>query len=333
MDMRSLTRTLAGTSVFELSIALLAVVLAYWSSLDGYFHGDDFVAFVDMATKPLGDHLYDAAIFQDNNYYWRPLGQLYYRVIYETAGLQAWVFRVSNLAVFLISLVLLHRLCLNLGLSRVAAIAAVVIFGLFPNHVVSVAWVTNAPRLIAMMFFLLSLLCLGKAIENRSWRLEGAAWLCMVLACLSDEVTIAMAPLPVAYAFFIHHEYRTPRRLAVRAFAYGAIILALLPLQFMFTPDDEPRLALFGIGWHMPGQAWALASQLALPLADANPMDVPEVWMSDTQFAAGAALLAVLGLCVLAGSGKVRFLALWVMAALVPFTLWNVEVVAPRYVY
>ena len=87
--------------------------------------------------------------------------------------------------------------------------------------------------------------------------LEGAAWLCMVLACLSDEVTIAMAPLPVAYAFFIHREYRTPRKLAVRALAYGAIVLALLPLQFMFTPDDEPRLALYGIGWHMPDQAWS----------------------------------------------------------------------------
>ena len=109
MGVRSLSRTLAGTGVFELGIALIAVVLAYASSLDGYFHGDDFVAFVDMATKPFGDHLYDAAVFQDNNYYWRPLGQLYYRVIYETAGLQAWVFRVCNLVVFLISLVLLHR--------------------------------------------------------------------------------------------------------------------------------------------------------------------------------------------------------------------------------
>ena len=333
MDMRSLSRTLAGTGVFELSIALLAVVLAYWSSLDGYFHGDDFVAFVDMVTKPIDKHLYDAAVFQDNNYYWRPLGQLYYRVIYETAGLQAWVFRACNLGVFLISLALLHRLCLNMGLTRVAAIAAVVIFGLFPNHVVSVAWVTNAPRLIAMMFFLLSLLCLGKGIEKKSWKLEGCAWLCMVLACLSDEVTIAMAPLPVAYAFLVHHEYRTPRKLALRVLAYGAIVVTLLPLQFMFTPDDEPRLALYGIGWHMPDQALSLASQLVLPMADPNPMDVPEVLMSDVQVAAGVVLVAVLGLCLLVGSGRVRFLALWVIAALMPFTLWNAEVVAPRYVY
>ncbi len=55
--MRSLSKTVAGLGVFELGLALIAVVLAYWSSLDGYFHGDDFVAFVDMATKPFDKHL------------------------------------------------------------------------------------------------------------------------------------------------------------------------------------------------------------------------------------------------------------------------------------
>jgi hypothetical protein len=324
----------AGRSgIPELTLVLAAAVVAYASSLNGYFHGDDFIAFVDMATKPWDDHLWDVLRFQDNNFYWRPLGQTYYRLIYETAGLQAWVFRTANLAVFLVTLVLLHRLCLTMGLSRAAAFGAVLLFALYPNHVVSVSWITNAPRLIALMFFLLSLLALHSAIEKRSLLLEGAAWLCIVLACLSDEVTIAMAPIPVVYAFFVHREYRSPLRLGMRVVAYGAIVAALLPLQFLFTPDDEPRLAFYGFSWNIPEQAWSLASQLALPLTDANPMDVPEVLMSDQQWAAGAALLVVLGLGILFGSARVRFLALWVIAALAPFSLWNIEVVAPRYVY
>jgi hypothetical protein len=333
MRLRGLSRTVAGTGAFELTLALIAVAFAYASSLDGYFHGDDFVAFVDMATKPFDKHLYDVATFNDNNYYWRPLGQFYYRVIYETAGLQAWVFRVCNLVVFLLTLALLHRVCRNLGLSRVAAVSAVIVFGLYPNHVVSVAWITNAPRLIALAFFLLSLISLHTAIEKKSWWLEGAAWLCIVLACLSDEVTIAMAPVPVAYAFFVHKAYREPLRLAARVVAYGAIVAALLPLQFMFTPDDEPRLAQYGFGEHMLAQGWSLLSQLALPLAAPNPMDVPEVWITDTQWAAGGAIAAMMGIALLFGSGRVRFLVLWVAASLAPFTLWNVEYVSPRYVY
>jgi hypothetical protein len=333
MTVRGLGRTIAGTGALELALALVAVTVAYASSLDGYFHGDDFVAFVDMVTKPIDKHLYDAVTFNDNNYYWRPLGQLYYRIIYETAGLQAWAFRACNLAVFLITLALLHRVCLNLGMSRVAAFAAVVIFGLYPNHVVSVAWITNAPRLIALMFFLASLIALHPALKHRSWQLEGIAWFFMLLACLTDEVTIAMAPLPVAYAFFVHREYRTPVKLVARGIAYGLLIMILLPLQFLFTPDDEPRLAQYGFGEHMIGQAWSLLSQLALPLADANPMDVPEAWISDTQLAAGAAVAVVLGLCLVFGSNRLRFLVLWVAASLVPFTLWDLENVSPRYVY
>ena len=333
MNLRGLGSNVGKTGAFELTLALVAVALAYVSSLDGYFHGDDFVAFVDMATKPIDKHLYDVLTFNDNNYYWRPLGQTYYRVIYETAGLQAWAFRVCNLVVFLVTLVLLHRVCLNLGLSRLAAFSAVVIFGLYPNHVVSVAWITNAPRLIALMFFLLSLISLHAANEKKSWLLEAAAWLCVVFACLSDEVTIAMAPLPVAYALFIHREYRSPLKLVARGIAYGAIVATLLPLQFMFTPDDEPRLAVYGFGEHMLPQAWSLLSQLALPLASPNPMDVPEVLITDVQWAAGAVLAAVLGLCLLFGSGRVRVLVLWIAASIAPFTLWNIDNVAPRYVY
>jgi hypothetical protein len=80
-------------------------------------------------------------------------------------------------------------------------------------------------------------------------------------------------------------------------------------------------------------QAWSLLSQLALPLANPNPMDVPEVLITDAQWAAGAALAAVLGLCFLFGSGRVRVMVLWVAAAIAPFTLWNIDNVAPRYVY
>jgi hypothetical protein len=326
-------QTFLDSSVLEIAVIFAAVIFAYASSLDGYFHGDDFIALVDAATKPMGKHLYEAVTFQDNNFYWRPLGQVYYRSIYEIAGLDATAFRIANLGLFLVTLAALHRLCLKLELSRPEAFAATLVFGLFPNHVVSVAWITDGARLLAMAFFVFGLLTLAHAISRRSLWLEGLAWLLVLAACFSDEVTIAMAPVPIAYAVLVHREYLTPLKLAFRTLAYGAIVVALLPLQFMFTPDDEPRLTVYSVGWHIPEQAWALASQLALPLAPSNPMDVPEVLIPDAQWIAGAVFIAVLGVCLLFGSGLVRFLVCWTIAALAPFTLWDLDVVAPRYVY
>ncbi|HWO73679.1 MAG TPA: hypothetical protein VNN21_08975, partial [Dehalococcoidia bacterium] len=318
--------------VFPL-LALAAA--AYASSLDAYFHGDDFVAFVDLVTKPPLQHLQDVLTFSDSNFYWRPLGQLYYRGLYEAFGLDPKAFRIANLAVFLITLAFVHRLCLGLGLPRPAAAAAMVFLALFPNHVVSVAWVTNAPRLLATAFFALTLLLLQRAFAGgrRRAAYETGAWCCMLAACLSDEVAIALAPVPVAYAVLVRREYRSPLLLSVRALAYGGFVAALLPLQFSHTLDDEPRLARYHMSSHVFDQTWALFSQLALPLADSNPMDVVVSTMPDEQRIAGAAAIAFCAIALVIGSGTMRFLAVWTAAALAPFTLWDMPVVGPRYVY
>jgi hypothetical protein len=317
----------------ELPIVLAAVVAVYASSLNGYFHGDDFVAMVDLVTKSTSQHFRDVFMFQDTNFYWRPLGQVYYRAIYEVFGLEPWAFRAGNLAIFLVTLVLLHRFCLNLGLTRVVAFAAVLLFGLFPNHVVSVAWITNAPRMIATVFFLLSLLSLQRALSRNSSRLEVIAFVCFVAACLSDEVYLALAPVPLAYMFFLHPETRRPLRLGVRAAALGAVVAILLPLQFTYTMDDDARLLKYGFSEEIFEQVWALAAQLSLPLADSNPMDAPFDWMPMEQWAAGAGTLAAAGLVFVFGGALMRFLVIWLACGLAPFMLFDLDVVPPRYVY
>jgi hypothetical protein len=317
----------------ELPIVLAAVVTVYASSLDAYFHGDDFVALVDIATKSTYEHLSDVVTFQDTNFYWRPLGQVYYRAIYEAVGLDAWVFRACNLVIFLITLVLLHRFCLNVGLSRAAAFTAVLLFGLFPNHVVSVAWITNAPRLLATMFFLLSMLALQRALSKHSLRLEALAFIWFVAACLSDEVSIALAPVPLAYAFLLHPESRRSLHTGVRALALGAMVAVLLPLQLTYTMDDEPRLASYGLSEEVLDAIWALSAQLSLPLTDSNPSDVPLVQIPDEQWAAGAATLAVAGVLLVFGSPLMRVLVVWLACALAPFMLWDRDALGPRYVY
>jgi hypothetical protein len=317
----------------ELPIVLAAVVAVYASSLNAYFHADDFVAFVDITTKSTYEHLGDVFTFQDTNFYWRPLGQVYYRAIYEVFGLDAWVFRACNLVVFLVTLVLLHRFCLNAGLSRAAAIAAVVVLGLFPNHVVSVAWITNAPRLLATMFFLLSMLALQRGLSRNSLRFEGLAFACFVAAFLSDEVSIALAPVPLVYAFLLHPESRRPLHTGVRALALGAVVAVLLPLQFSNTMDDEPRLASYGLSEEVLDEVWALSAQLSLPLTDSNPSDVPLVRIPDEQWAAGAATLAVAGVLLVFGSPLMRLLVIWLACALAPFMLWDRDALGPRYVY
>jgi hypothetical protein len=74
---------------------------------------------------------------------------------------------------------------------------------------------------------------------------------------------------------------------------------------------------------------WALASKLALPLADG----VGFRSITTAQWTAGAVLGGV-GLILLAiGSARARFLVIWTALALLPFCLWTVPIAPARYVY
>lgn len=312
---------------------LIAGLLLNLPTLGDYFHGDDFVAFTELGSKKPLDYVYDTFFFKDVNFYWRPLGQMSYLGLYHAFGLDPVAFHGLSIAMFLATVWLLYRFCLNAGLSRAVGAAAAAIFTLLPNHVVSVAWVTNSPRIMAIMFFMLSLIVLQRALERRSWRLDVLAWVIFLLCPLADETSLALAPIPVLYSAIYSGHLRLTWSVAARALFYLASIAALAPLQFMFTLDDEPRLADYSFGPHVIEQTWALTSHLVLPLAEGSPLALSFRAFDPIQWAAGAVAIAAAALLLLFGSWKMRLLAVWTAAAIAPFTLWDIEWMSPRYVY
>lgn len=312
---------------------LIAGLLVNLPTLHDYFHGDDFVAFTELGTKTPLQYLQDTFFFKDVNFYWRPLGQASYLGLYHAFGLDPAAFHGLSIAMFLATVWLLYRFCLNAGLSRFVGVGAAALFTLLPNHVVSVAWVTNSPRVMAVMFFLASLVVLQNALERKSVSLEVAAWLLFLLCPLCDETSMALAPIPVMYSAIVSGRLKLDWAVAARLFFYAAVVASLAPLQFMFTLDDEPRLADYSFGPHVLNQTWALTSQLVLPLAEGSPLALSFQSIDTAQWAAGAVAIAGGAVLLLVGSWKLRLLALWTALALAPFTLWNIEWISPRYVY
>lgn len=327
LDAAAIARALPIFTVLLLAIAV------NWPTLQDYFHGDDFVAFTELGTKKPLDYLYDAFFFKDVNFYWRPLGQASYLGLYEAFGLDPAAFHALSIAMFLATVWLLYRFCLNEGFSRWVATGSAALFALLPNHVVSVAWVTNSPRIMAVMFFMASMVVLQKALVKKSPALDVLAWLLFLLCPLADETSMALAPIPVLYSAVYSGRLKIDWPVVARAVMYAAVVFSLAPLQFMYTLDDEPRLADYSFGPHILDQTWALSSQLVLPLATGSPLALSFQAIGPVQWAAGAVAIASGVLLLLVGSWKMRLLALWTAAALAPFTLWNIEWLSPRYVY
>jgi hypothetical protein len=313
-------------------VALTVTFLTYKDTLYFYFHGDDFVAFVDLTSRPAFDHLWAAFTFSDSNFYWRPLGEVYNRVLFELFGLNPVVFHAGNLAIYLVTVALVYVFILRAKLGRPVAFIAALLFALTPAHVVGVAWVTNVGRLLAMAFLIGSLLLVQRAVGRRSAPTEVGAWLLFVAAILSDDTIIAMAPIVVLYPVAFGNRFDL-RWTAVRGVAYGVLCASIVPLQAANTLDDEPRLQTYGLGWHMLEQFWALLSRLALPTNQGSLMTTPFEQMQPDQWTAGALTLAAGGLFLVLGSRPLRWLTIWMALAILPFAPWDQPAISYRYVY
>jgi hypothetical protein len=314
-----------------LGAVLAFVAVLYAQTLDDPFHGDDFVAFRDFGTKSGWDYIRDVFLFKDTNFYWRPLGCAFHYLLYDLWGLDAFAFRLAGLLVFLLTLVALYVFCLRERLGLVVSLGAVAIFGLLPNHVVSVAWVTNTSRLMAVLFIVVSLLLLQMR-DRKPWH-EALAWVAFIAAILSDETSMALAPVPFLYATLVGTDRLHWRSAALRLVAYAAPLYLLLPLQFENTLNDEPRLATYEFGPHVVTQVWAMVSQLVLPISTTTPIDLYLYRIVPLQWAAGLAGIVAGCILFLAGSARMRFLLVWLALSLSPFALWGINYTSPRYVY
>lgn len=320
-------------SRFYILIVLAVTGGIYAPTLNDPFHGDDYVAFTEFKTKTLWAYCHDVFVFKDLNFYWRPLGKVFHRLLYEGFGLDPAAYHVAALIIFLATVACVYVFCLKEGLGRAVALGAAAAFGLLPSHVVGVAWVTNSSRLMAVLFFMLCLLVLQRATSRFKYAVELGALLLFVCAVLSDETALGLAPVPLLYSTFVRNRRFDLLPALGRLVFYGAMAVALIPMQFTNNINDEPRLSAYSFGPHVVSRFWALASQLVLPISPSEPFDLvlssiePEQW--------GAGLLAIVagGLLFLVGSRTSRFLVLWTALALAPFTLWDLSYTSPRYVY
>jgi hypothetical protein len=327
--------SIARAEAFPLAVLLFAVFAVYLPTLDDYFHGDDFLAFIDLTTAPPLQQIGDVFTFNDTNVYWRPLGHLYFLAIYETAGLDPFAFHLGSMVLFLLTLVLLYWFVVRFGLGRGVALGAVLVFALLPNHVVSVAWTTNAPRLLAVLFALACLLLVQESMRTGRRRFEVLAFLAMVAAVLSDEVVVALTPLPVLYAWLAQPELRLlSRPNFLRGAVYGGFGLAITVLQLTVGMQGQPAPAVIslneiGFGWHIPRELWALSAKLALPVTDGIGLESIVI----AQWVVGAIAFILAAVLLAIGSNRVRVLILWTALSLAPFTLWTAPIAPARYTY
>lgn len=300
-------------------LAVLLVAVVYAPTLNDYFHGDDFPDFADVAHKGAGKYLWDILSFHSPSLYWRFFTRVIFLGEYQLWGLNSTPYHVVNLALHLAIVMLTYRLTLDFTGRRDVAFIAALWFGVTATHVVTVAWVTALNRLLHTFFFLLSLWFLLRYLVQeriKQWPLMASLG-AFLMAILADEVSAFFAVILAIYAWLFYFQDRRDLRGYVLVVA-PYILLGLgagITLYILQSDKNYLQPSSYGLGWHIWRNLWAFLGRSVFPIKAETPR---EFWLVHRVL--GATLLALGLYFVIRGPRLGRFLALWMLLALLPFT-------------
>jgi hypothetical protein len=242
-------------------ILLFAAIVPYIGSIRGEF------VFSDIPLVMEDPFYKEAHSFTDcwKRDYWmesmaqglyRPLTIFSYWVNAEITGIYSPAFRAVNLALHIFTVFIVFNLALRLGLGRLAALIAGVIFAVHPLHTEAVIPAFGRGEILCGLFIFAGLLLHTYARRNPLYSIGTAV--CFIFACWSKEHGVALIPLCVLYDFY-------SGRLKIKGgifqkgmgvyfiylFALAVIALmrfkamgSLLPAMTNFNPFFDNQLAL-----------------------------------------------------------------------------------------
>lgn len=175
-------------------LLLLVVTLAvFYKGVTPSFSSDDFV---HLENNIHFENLAAASEVFINPYgrEYRPLVRLSLWLNHQM-GDTALAYKISNLLMHLLCVVLLYGLMLRLGVSRTTAVIASSIFALHPVHTTSVHFILGRTDLLAAVFYLATLYVVAGWKNGRSVISYAITVLLFVAALLSKELSITLVAM------------------------------------------------------------------------------------------------------------------------------------------
>ncbi len=249
-------------SDFGRKLALLAIVLLSltWAAMsaclnNGFINWDETAYLIrNPLVRSLSFENIKAIFSSSDLHLYTPLSTLSYAVEYHFAGLNPKVYHATNLALHMLSTMLVFALAWRLlcrfssaGLTSLSgnarlfiAFGAALFFGIHPAHVESVAWVAERKDMLYGFFFLLSFLLYLSRREGEK-ALYFLSLTAFLLSLLSKPMAVTLPAILLAYEFLLSGSLSF--RTVCRILPYAVLsCLALLPV--FLSPGIGPSIGL-----------------------------------------------------------------------------------------
>ena len=235
-----------------------SVFAAYCGTFHVPFLFDDYFSIVNNASirrlSAIGDVLSPPAAALTEG---RPLANLTFAVSYATSGLDPWAYHLLNLGVHTLAALVLFGVVRRTLLrpllmakfgddAHFLAAAIAVLWAIHPLQTQTVTYVSQRTESLMALFYLLTLYCFIRGIDERPGLWHPLAVGACLLGVLSKEV-IATAPLAVLLydRTFVAGTFRSALRARWRF--YGCLASTWLVLAWLLI-DVKSRAVGYGLG-------------------------------------------------------------------------------------
>jgi hypothetical protein len=276
-------RVLAGAALIA-----CAAALAYFPALRGGFILDDNILLTDNGLIKAPDGWYRIWCTTEPIDYW-PVFNTAFWLQWRLWGLHPTGYHVVNLILHIITglliWIILHRLSIP------GAFVAALLFAVHPVNVETVAWISQCKGLLAMLFFLLSILSYLQAEEpaqrDRGVSVDRWYWLSLVAFALAMLSKGSVAILPAVLLGIVWWLRPLTRRDLLRTLPFVLIAVVLVRVNVWFqTHGTEGHIRSAGVMERLVGAGavvWFYLSKALVPvdLAFIYPqwhVQVNQVW-------------------------------------------------------
>ncbi len=271
------------------ALIVLATAVAYLPSLSGGFILDDKLLLTDNRLIKAADGLYRFWCTTEATDYW-PVSNTTLWLEWRLWGMHPAGYHVTNLVLHIVEALLIWSILRRLSIP--GAFLGALLFAVHPVNVESVAWIAQRKTLMAMLFFLLSILCylkteppspapypgLSPQMGNRSYWLSLVTF---VLAMLSKGSVVVLPPLLLGIIWWLRP--LTKRDLVrVAPFFLFAVLMVAVNIWFQTRAVGTPIRAagfperLLGAG----AVVWFYLYKAMLPI---NLAFIYPRWRIDTE--------------------------------------------------
>lgn len=245
-----------------MAIVMAVTCLAYVNALDGQFVYDDrFQVLKNKLIRSLDNlpEMFAQSVWQFMNLSSQDVVGLYYRPVFNvvlafnyylfgTESTFGW--HLVSLLIHLVVTMMVYVLARQWGLTREAALASALLFGIHPTRSESVAWISGLPDPLAALFLVPALL-----FHERYYRAEDGHLLHLVLsmlfallAVLSKEVAIMLPIFLVAREWLDKASGESSAAALARALKRATPVLAVAVIYLVaryavlgFISKPEPK--------------------------------------------------------------------------------------------